>query len=304
MTHFASHSRRALRLLLIVVATGLVLAGCDSGPASDTADGVIAPTSSEVSFRVQPDSAQADTMTLEYEDLGERPRPDTSQLPASYSVRVLEETGQPQRGSSTFEVTFQGPSGSGSYASPVVFRAGDVAVTVRFAGTVIGPQTISDFEAGVDGFFGFGGPGVSQEDGQLRIDGSGLGGVGVFPGIVKPFNAPTNFSDTPVVEMRIRVTSSSSGPAVLRTALNGAGDNADANPTVPELVAEVPANGEYATYYFDFRDNFVQFDGVPVDPTQIGEIAILINDNNENTFTGTIFIDEILRRPGIPESAE
>ena len=291
-------------MLLTVVAAGLVLAGCDAGPTQDPVDGVIAPVSSEVSFRVQPVSAQSNTLTLQYQGLRERPRPDNASVPDSYTVEVGEESGTPDDGSSTFLVTFTGPQGSGSYASPIRFRAGDVTATVRFAGTVIGPQTIADFENGVEGFFGFGGPGVSQEDGQLRIDGAGLGGEGVFPGLVKPFNAPVNFSDTPVVEMRIRVTSSSNGPAVLRTALNGAGDNADANPTVPELVAEVPANGEYATYYFDFRNNFVQFDGVPVDPAQIGEIAILINDNNPNTFTGTIYIDEIRRRPGIPDSAE
>jgi hypothetical protein len=291
-------------ILLLTVAAGLVLAGCDSGPTADTASGVIAPVNPEVSFRVQPDSAQSDTLMLEYRGLSERPRPDTASLPDVYSVEVGEETGTPDNGSSTFLVTFAGPRQSGNYASPIRFRAGDVTTTVRFAGTVIGPQTLADFESGVEGFFAFGGPGLSQEDGQLRIDGTGLGGVGNFPGLVKPFSAPVNFEDTPVVEMRIRVTSSSSGPAVLRTALNGAGDNADANVTVPELVAEVPADGEYATYYFDFRGNFQQFDGVPVDPTQIGEIVILTNDNNPNTFTGTIYIEEILRRPAIPESAQ
>jgi hypothetical protein len=167
---------------------------------------------------------------------------------------------------------------------------------------VIGPQTVADFESGTEGFFAFGGPGISQEDGQLRIDGTNLGGVGVFPGIVKPFNSPTNFEDTPVVEMRMRVVASDT--AVVRTALNGAGDNADANVTVPELVAEVPGGQGYSTYYFDFRGNFQQFDGVPVDPTQMGEIVLLINDNNPSTFTGTIYIDEIRRRPAIPESAE
>jgi hypothetical protein len=48
----------------------------------------------------------------------------------------------------------------------------------------------------------------------------------------------------------------------------------------------------------------VQFDGVPVDPTQIGELVILVNDNRPDTFTGDIYIDEIRRRPAIPESAE
>lgn len=297
MTHFVRSFRPALCLLPIVVAVGLVLAGCDSGP---SAGGVIAPTTSQLNFRVQPDSAGADTLRLEYQGLSERPRPDTTSLPSEYSVEVGEETGTPSDGASTFQVTFNGPSASGNYAAPIRFRAGGVTATVRFAGTVIGPQTIANFESGAEGFFGFGGPGVSPEDGQLRIDGSNLGGSGNFPGIVKPFDAPTNFEDTPVVEMRIRVTAPSDGPAILRTALNGAGDNADANSTVPELVAEVPADGEYATYYFDFRDNFVQFDGVPVDPTQIGEIVILINDNNPNTFSGTIYIDEIRRRPGIP----
>jgi hypothetical protein len=291
-----------LRALLTLLAAGLVLAGCDSGPATDTADGVIAPVNPQVDFRVQPDSSQSDTLTLEYRDLSERPRPDTASLTDVYTVEMGEETGTPDNGSSSFLVTFTGPRQSGNYAAPIRFRAGGATTTVRFAGTVIGPQTIADFEDGVEGFFAFGGPGISQEDGQLRIDGNSLGGVGNFPGIVKPFSAPTNFEDTPVVEMRMRVVASDT--AVVRTALNGAGDNADANPTVPELVAEVPGNQGYSTYYFDFRDNFVQFDGVPVDPTQIGEIAILINDNNPNTFTGTIYIDEIRRRPAIPESAE
>jgi hypothetical protein len=302
MTHDSSRSHWVLRFLLTVVAAGLVLAGCDSGPATDTADGVIAPVNPQVDFRVQPDSSQSDTLTLEYRGLSERPRPDTASLPDVYTVEVGEETGTPDNGSTTFLVTFMGPRESGSYASPIRFRAGGVTATIRFAGTVIGPQTISDFENGVDGFFGFGGPGVSQEDGQLRIDGNSLGGVGNFPGIVKPFNSPTNFEDTPVVEMRMRVVASDT--AVVRTALNGAGDNADANVTVPELVAEVPGGQGYSTYYFDFRGNFQQFDGVPVDPTQMGEIVLLINDNNPNTFTGTIYIDEIRRRPAIPESAE
>ena len=302
MTHVFSRSRRVLPLLLIVVAAGLVLAGCDSGPATDTASGVIAPVNSQVDFRVQPDSSGADTLTLGYQGLSERPRPDTASLPDVYTVEVGEETGTPADGESTFLVTFTGPREAGNYAAPIRFRAGGVTATVRFAGTVIGPQTISDFESGVDGFFAFGGPGISQEDGQLRIDGTNLGGAGVFPGIVKPFKSPTNFEDTPVVEMRMRVVASDT--AVVRTALNGAGDNADANPTVPELVAEVPGGEGYSTYYFDFRDNFVQFDGVPVDPTQMGEIVLLINDNNPNTFTGTIYIDEIRRRPAIPESNE
>jgi len=295
---------RPVLLLLLAVLSSSALVGCDTGPSVDAPAGVIAPVTPQVQFRVFPDSVQSDTLTLEYQGLSERPRPDTASVPDAYTVEVGEETGTPDNGTSTFLVMFAGPRESGSYASPIRFRAGDVTVTVRFAGTVIGPQTITDFESGVDGFFAFGGPGISQEDGQLRIDGNSLGGSGNFPGIVRPFNAPTDFSSTPVVEMRIRVTTSSDGPAILRTALNGAGDNADANPTVPELVAEVPANGEYATYYFDFRDNFVQFDGVPVDPTRIGETAILINDNNPDTFTGTIYIDEIRRRPALPESAE
>jgi hypothetical protein len=36
----------------------------------------------------------------------------------------------------------------------------------------------------------------------------------------------------------------------------------------------------------------------------MGEIVLLLNDNNPNTFTGTIYIDEIRRRPAIPESGE
>jgi hypothetical protein len=296
-------------ILLLTVAVGLVLAGCDSGPAADTASGIISPVNPQLDFgSIQPDSSRSDTLMLEYRGLSERPRVDTASLPDVYAVETLEETGAPDNGSSSFRVTFSG-SQPGDYASPIRFRASDVTGTVQFAGIVIGPQTIADFESDLEGFLAFNGPGISQVDGsqdngELLIEGTNLGGPGVFPVVVKPFSNPVNFEDTPVIEMRVRVAASSDGPAVLRTALNGAEGNADANATVPDLVAEVPADGEYATYYFTFRDNFVQFDGVPVDPTQIGELVILVNDNRPDTFTGDIYIDEIRRRPAIPESAE
>lgn len=287
--------------LSVLLALTLVLTGCDSGSSGD--EGLIAPTTPEVSFRVQPDSSQTDTVVVRYTGLSERPQPDTASFPSYYSVEVGDESGSPEDGESIFLVTFNGPTESGSYNVPVRFRSGRTVATVRFAGIVIGPQLITDFEDGIGNVSAFSGPGVQGEDGQLRIDASNVGGSGVFPGVTKPFDAATDFSATPVVEARIKVTADSDGPAVLRAALNGAGDNADANATVPEVVAEVPADGEYRRYYFNFRNNFVQFDGVPVDPSQIGELVFLLNDNNADTFTGTIYIDEILRRPAVPEDA-
>jgi hypothetical protein len=294
--------------LSVLLALTLVLSGCDSGSSGD--EGLIAPTTPEVSFRVQPDSSQTDTVVVRYTGLSERPQPDTASFPSYYSVEVGEESGSPEDGESIFLVTFNGPTESGSYNVPVRFRSGRTVATVRFAGIVIGPQLITDFESGPDGFISFGGPGISGEDGQLLVGGTNVGGPGVFPGIARPFSSPTDFTATPVVEARIKVTADSDGPAVLRVALNGAGENADANSSVPELVAEVPADGEYRRYYFTFRDNFVQFDGVPVDPSQIGEIVFLLNDagglgvvNSTDSFTGTIYIDEILRRPAVPEDA-
>jgi len=300
--------RPLLATLSSLIVLALFLAGCDS--TSDGNDGLIAPTTPEVSFRVQPDSSETDTAIVRYTGLDERPRPDTASVPPYYRVEVGEETGSPADGESTFLVTFTGPSGSGAYNAPVRFRSGRTVATVRFAGIVIGPQLITDFENGPDGFFPFTGPSISAESGQMLVSGTNVGGPGVFPGIARPFGAPTDFTATPVVEARIKVTAESSGPAILRAALNGADGNADANASVPELVAEVPADGEYRRYYFNFRNNFVQFDGVPVDPSQIGELVFLINDagglgvvNSTESFTGTIVIDEILRRPAIPEDA-
>jgi len=296
---------RLLTPFVLLLFVGLLGTGCDSGGSSG-GGGIIAPVTPQLDFgSIQPDSARSDTLMLDYQGLDERPRVDTTSLPDVYTVETLEETGAPDDGSSSFRTTFSG-SRPGDYASPIRFRAGGVTGTVQFAGIVIGPQTISNFEEGTDGFLAFNGPSIrrvedDQGNGQLLIEGSSLGGELVFPVVVKPFSAPVNFEDTPVIEMRVRVAASSDGPAVLRTALNGAGENADANATVPDLVEEVPADGEYATYYFTFRDNFVQFDGVPVDPTQIGEFVILVNDNMPDTFTGDIYIDEIRRRPTIPE---
>jgi len=286
-------------LLLVLLFVGLLGGGCDSG-STGGGGGIIAPNSSEVAFTAEPDSSQTKSFTISYTGLSNRPRPDAETIPSAYQIDVADETGSPGDGASSFDVTFNAPSTSGSYAAPVRFRAGGSAATIRLAGTVIGVQLVADFENGTGGFVPFGGPSIGAENGQLRIDGTDVGGSGVYPGIAKPFDAPTNFEDTPVVAARVKVTSSSDGPAVLRAALNGAGDNPDANATVPALVRDVPADGAYATYYFDFRGNFVQYDGAQVDPTQIGEIVFLINDNNPDTFTGTIYIDEITRRQNIP----
>ena len=307
MTHVFCHSR--WMTLLLTVSVGLVLAGCDSGPAADTASGIIAPVTPQLDFgSIQPDSSRSDTLALEYRGVSERPRVDTASLPDVYTVETLEETGSPSDGSSSFRVSFSG-SRPGDYATPIRFRAGGVTGTVEFAGIVIGPQTIADFESDVQGFLAFNGPSISQVEGsegngELLVEGTNLGGEGVFPVVVKPFSNTVNFEDTPVIEMRVRVAASSDGPAILRTALNSPEGDPNANATVPDLVEEVPANGEYDTYYFNFRDNFVRFDGAPVDPTQIAEIVLLVNDNNSDTFTGDIYIDEIRRRPAIPDDDE
>ena len=78
MTHDSSYAHQVLRFLLIVVAAGLVLAGCDAGPATDPADGAIAPGHPQGALRVQLDSARSDTLALEARGLSERPRPDAA----------------------------------------------------------------------------------------------------------------------------------------------------------------------------------------------------------------------------------
>lgn len=290
---------RLLTPFVLLLFVGLIAAGCDSG--SSGGGGIIAPDDAEVTFNVQPNTAESKSVTVSYSGLSDRPTIDTTGIPDAYAVEVAEENGSPGNGATTFDITFNGPGTPGSYASPVRLRAGGTTATMRLAGTVLGIFTVADFEGGVEGFEAFNGPGIQQEDGQLRIDGSNVGGAGVFPGIAKGFSSPTDFSNTPVIAARIKVTSSSAGPAILRAALNGAGSNPDANVTVPALVKEVPADGAYVTYYFDFRGNFQRFDGAPSDPSQIGELVFLINDNNPQTFTGTIYIDEINRRQTIPE---
>lgn len=173
---------------------------------------------------------------------------------------------------------------------------------MRLAGAVVRVFPVTDYEDGTTTIVPFGGPGAQIQNGQLLIQGTDLGGSGVFPGVATILDETTDFSNTPVVAARIKVASSSDGPAILRAALNteGGDETPNANRTVDAVVKEVPADGEYATYYFDFRNNFVQFDGQQADPSKIAEVVFLINDNNPDTFTGTIFIDEINRRQNIP----
>lgn len=288
---------------MLLVVAGLGLAGCDSGPSTEAPGGVIAPAASQVNFTVQPTATQSDTLTVEYEGLSERPRPESSTLPDEYAVELVDEAGTPDDGTSAFRVSFTGPDATGGYTTPVRFRAGGVSAAVRLVGTVLRIEAVADFQEDTEGFSGFGGPSVSQNQGALRVSGTNLGGEGVFPGVAKTYDdavTPVDYSDTGVVKVRMKVTEASEGPAVVRWALNGAGDNPDANVTVDALVKQVPADGEYDTYYFDFRGNFEQFDGAEVDPARIGEVVFLINDNRPETFTGTIVIDEVVRRTNIP----
>lgn len=290
---------RLLTPFVLLLFVGLLGAGCDSGGSSG-GDGIIAPNNAQVSFNVKPDSSQTKSFTLSYRGLSERPQFDAESIPAVYQMEATGETGSPSDGTSSYEVTFNGPGSPGSYPAPVQFRAGEITTKIRLAGLVLGIFPVADFEEGIEGFFPFG-VGIQVENEQLRIDGSNVGGSGQYPGFGTGLGGPTDFSSTPVVAARIKVTASSDGPAILRGALNTAEGSPNADRSVDDLVKDVPANGEYATYYFDFRGNFVNYQGLEVDPTKIRQLVFLVNDNNPDTFSGTIYIDEITRRQNIPD---
>jgi len=165
---------RLLTPFVLLLFVGLIGAGCDSG--SSGGGGIIAPNDGEVTFNVQPNTAESKSVTVSYSGLSNRPTIDTTGIPEAYAIEVAEETGSPGNGATTFNVTFNGPGTPGSYATPVRLRAGGTTATMRLSGTVLGIFTVADFENGVEGFFPFGGPSVQQENGQLRIDGSNLGG--------------------------------------------------------------------------------------------------------------------------------
>jgi len=301
---------RLLTPVFVLLFVGLLGAGCDSG--SSGGGGIIAPDTSEVAFNVQPNTSESKSFTISYSGLSERPTVDTTGIPDAYAIEVAEENGSPGNGATTFNVTFNGPGTPGGYATPVRLRASGTTATMRLSGTVLGIFTVADFEDGIEGFFPFG-VGIQRENGQLRIDGANVGGPGQYPGFGTSFGGPTDFGITPVVAARIKVASSSDGPAILRAALNTADGSPNADQGIEGVLKkevpgiegvlkkEVPADGEYATYYFDFRGNFFNYEGREVDPTKIRELVFLVNDDNPDTFSGTIYIDEINRRQNIPE---
>lgn len=290
---------RLLTPVFVLLFVGLLGAGCDSG--SSGGGGIIAPNDGEVTFNVKPDSSESKSVTISYSGLSDRPTIDTTGIPDSYAVELAEENGSPGNGATTYNVTFNGPREPGSYPTPVRLRAGGTTATMRLVGSVIRVFPVANYGADAQEIATFAGPSAQAQNGELVIQGANLGGEFVYPGVATILDTTTNFSGTPVLAARIKVASSSDGPAVLRAALNGADPNPDANVTVDPLVKEVPADGNYATYYFDFRGNFRQFDGAPVDPSKMAEVVFLINDNNPDTFSGTIFIDEITRRQNIPQ---
>ncbi len=314
-TPTASTRTALLSLLMLTIAlfTGSVLAGCDQGGVNDDGDTIIAPNTSRISFEVTPGTPDTtQQLTLTYTDLDARPRP--TEVPAPFTIEVAEETGEPSDGSSVFNVTFSPPEEIASFTEKVLFEASGQYTTIQLVGSVgFDDELITDY-AGMGivgdvgtGIFGFNGIGAGNIEGQLSLTGNGTGGPGQFPGVVHVLDEVVDFGQTPVLVARMQVSSESETPAIVRAALNQAGDLPDANTSADPLIKEIPADGEYRNYYFDFRDLFVQFDGQPVDPTNIGEIVFLVNDGGaldflgrSDSFTGTILIDRLARRPDIP----
>ena len=312
---FTAPYRGALLLLIgtFALLVGGVLSGCDQGGINDDGDNIITPNTSRVAFEVRPGSADTtQQLTLTYTDLSTRPAP--AEVPNPFTIEVAEETGSPSNGSSVFNVTFSPPQDISSFTEKVLFEAAGKYVTVQLFGSVgFDDELVTNYAGGgiVDGvgtgIIGFNGIGASNVDGQLALDGNDTGGPGNFPGVVHVLNETIDFGETPVLVARMQVTADSQTPAIVRAALNQAGDLPDANTTAEPLVKEIPADGEYREYYFDFRDLFVQFDGQDVDPTNIGEIVFLVNDGGAvdflgttDTFTGTILVDRLARRPDVP----
>jgi len=298
---------------LLLLAAGSALVGCDQGGVNDDGDNIIAPSTSRVSFEVRPGAADTtQQLTLTYTDLTARPRPED--VPTPFSIEVVEETGSPSDGSSVFDVTFSPPEDVSSFTEKVLFEASGKVVTIQLFGAVgFEDELITNYAgAGIvapvgTGIFGFNGIGASNVEGQLSLTGSEAGGPGNFPGVVHILDETVDFSETPVLVARMKGSADSEGPAIVRAALNQAGDAPDANTSAAPLIKEVPADGEYTDYYFDFRGLFVQFDGQSVDATNIGEVVFLVNDGgaleflgSSDTFTGTLFVDRVARRPDIP----
>jgi len=296
-----------MSMLTVLVVS--LLAGCDQGGINDDGDNFIAPNSSRIAFEVRPGTPDTtQQFTLTYTSLDERPRP--VEVPERFAMEVAEETGSPSDGSSVFDVTFSPPDDIMSVTEKVRFKAGRRYATIQLFGSVgFDDELLTDYGGTgvVDDVIGFNGIAASPVEGQLSLTGDEAGGPGQFPGVVHVLSETVDFGATPVLVARMKVSEDSPGPALVRAALNQAGDLPDANTSADPLIKEVPADGEYREYYFDFRDLFVQFDGQPVDATNIGEVVLLVNDGGAleflgrtDAFTGTIFIDRLARRPDLP----
>jgi len=309
--HPLSTYRTVLLSLLVgafLLISGSLLTGCDQDVVNDDGDNIIAPNTSRIAFEVTPGTPDTtQQLTLSYTSLSEPPRPE--EVPEPFAIAVAEEDGSAADGSSTFDVTFSPPEDIGSFTERVIFRSGNQAVTIQLVGAVgFDDELVTDYAGAgvVDDFFGFNGIGASNVEGQLAMEGNDTGGPGQFPGVAHVLSETIDVTDTQVIVARMRVTEDSEGPALVRMALNTSA-GPDANASIDPLIKEVPADGEYREYYFDFRDNFVQFDGQPADPSSVAEVVLLVNDGGSldalgrsDTFTGTVFVDRLARRPDIP----
>lgn len=309
-------SPRTLVLSLLVgvlsLMAGTLLGGCDAGGMNNDGDNFIAPSASQVGFDVTPGTPDTtQTLTLTYTELDEVPRPPAETL-GPFVIEHIEDTGSPSEGTSVFNVTFSPGEEIATFSERVIFEAGSRYVTIRLFGDVGFDDILITDYAGTgivenSNIQAFNGLGASTVEGELVVEAIDVGGAGVFPVVSHPLDEIVDFGETPVLVARIKASTDSDGPAIVRAALNQEGDLPDANSSAQPLIKEVPADGEYREYYFDFRDLFIQFDGQQVDAANISEIVLLVNDGGSlgtlersDTYSGTVTIQRMARRPDIP----
>lgn len=142
----------------------------------------------------------------------------------------------------------------------------------------------------------------SQEivNGEFVGDVENYGGNGSFPGMsIKPgglgFSTPVDFTDTPVIRLDIKVSADSSKD--LPVHMQVLTDNGTYNGTDATTRRTAPADGSFATYYFDAS-------GASSDQlSTVNELIFHLNEGNVDPFTGTITFDTLRRRADVPNGS-
>lgn len=157
-----------------------------------------------------------------------------------------------------------------------------------YQGIVLKDEVLFDFREGLDGWWADKKYNMSLQASALKVMVNGAGPKYAPFGVDLP--ETMNFSNTPVIRVKIRMPEAKSMPVIRLDLRDGNGNFTNAAPASNQI----KVSDDYVEYFFDVNHKWKQSypNNADVDNRQIDRLQFFVNPGGEE-FYGAIYIDEV-----------